>query len=92
MPTGGTIANVSIAGPSARSGASSSAPSASVPMYTASTTANFPPRRCSGSSSSGGNWRIRPTEVISSGTVRVQSSHACSTSEERSQGKNRTPA
>ena len=32
MPTGGTIANVSMAGPSARSGASSSAPSASVPM------------------------------------------------------------
>ena len=61
-------------------------------MYTASTIANLPPRSGSGISSSGGNWRMRPTEVTSSGTVAVHSSHACSTSDDRSHGKKRTPA
>ena len=43
-PTGGTIANVSIAGPSSRSGAISARPSASLPRNAASTTANDWPR------------------------------------------------
>ena len=45
-----------------------------------------------GHSVDGGNCRIRPTEVTSSGTVSVQLRQACSTSAERSQGKNSAPA
>ena len=89
MPTGGTIANVSIAGPSARSGASSSAPSASSPMYDRLDHGELAAAQGSGSSSSGGNCRIRPTEVTSSGTVRVHSSHACSTSDDALPGEER---
>ena len=50
------------------------------------------PRNGSGMTSMGGSWRMRPTDVISSGVVSVQSRQALSTSAERSQGKISQPA
>ncbi len=76
----GIVATVSIAGPSARSGSSSFAPSASSPSQIACTTTNDLPRTGSGISGIGGNCRMRPTEVISSGTSAVQVRQAFSTS------------
>jgi hypothetical protein len=92
MPAGGTIPIVSMIGRSARSGSVSSSPSALSPRKTSSSTAKLCPRSGSGTTGSGGNCSIRPTEVTSSGTVRVQSSQARRTSAERSQGKNIAPA
>ena len=90
---GSTIANVLISGPRSVSGRSSSAPSASLPRYTAWRIANDLPRTISGTSSSGGNCMSRPTVVISSGSpAATKSCHACMTSDARSNGKNSEPA
>ena len=66
---------MSITGPSARSGSSRRSPSSGSPSQIASTTTNDWPRTGSGISGIGGNWRIRPTEVISSGRSSVQARH-----------------
>ena len=50
------------------------------------------PRNGPGTSGSGGNRRMWPIEVTSSGTARVHSRQACSTSAARWMGKNRSPA
>ena len=86
------MANVSSCGPSSRSGRSSSAPSASLPMYAASTITKERPRTCSGISGMGGNCMRRPAEVISSGVSAAHSLQAFSTSAARSKGKKRMPA
>lgn len=53
--TGGIAAKVSITGSSSRSGRSTCKPSASPPMWKASTITKLRPRRPSGTSPSGGN-------------------------------------
>ena len=83
---------VSTSGPSARSGSSSFAPSFSVPRKAASTPANLPPRTSSGTSGMSGTWRMRASELSSSGSVGSSSFQACSTSAERSQGNRNIPA
>ena len=50
------------------------------------------PRSGSGIRSIGGNWRMRPTDVISSGVVSVQSRQAVSTFSDCSQGQMSQPA
>jgi len=92
MPAGGTVAKVSIAGLSPRSGASSSAAASSSPRTTASRTTKELPRSGSGISGKGGKARTRPTELTSSGMEPVHSSQAPSTSGARSSGKNSAPA
>ena len=77
---------------SARSGSIQASPSAAAPHQIASTSTNDLPRISSGKNGSGGNCMIRPTDVISSGTVAVQSRHARSTSRARSTGNQRMPA
>ena len=67
-PAAGIVAKVSISGSSASSGARSAGPSASSPMYAASTTTKLRPRSGSGMNSGiGGSGGARPTEVTSSG-------------------------
>ena len=88
----GMVANVSIAGPRARSGASRASVSSCGSRTTASTTTNDWPDRNGGRSGSRGKRSMRPTDVTSFGTVRTHSRHACSTSAARSIGKKRTPA
>ena len=91
-PTGGMSANVSISGPSARSGASSSA-ARSASSTTAPSMITTPrPRRNSGSSGSGGSCMMRAEVVTESGTAAVHSRQACMTSRARSHGKSIMPA
>ena len=89
---GGTIENVSSSGRRSRRGRSSSAPSASVPRWAASTIAYERPRTISGTSWRSGNCINRATEVISAGAVAVHSRHACMTSDARSKAKKSAPA
>ena len=89
---GGCIANVSISGPSARSGASSSRPASSVPRNAALTIANERPRTGSGTSGSGGKWMMFAHEVISSGRPSSSAVHVRRTSVVRSKPKNSAPA
>ena len=70
----------------------SAAPSASSPMYVASTRTNELPRSGSGTCGIGGKDMRRPTEVTSFGVPSTHSRQAFSTSEARSTGKKRTPA
>ena len=90
--TGGTWANVSTSGASPRSGASTAAASATPPATAPSITTIERPRTNSGSSGSGGTCRMRADVVTSSGTVRVHSTHAASTSRARSAGHSSMPA
>ena len=90
--TGGTASNVSISGPSARSGASSSAARSSLSRIAPSITHEPRPRRNSGRSGSGGICMMRAEVVTVSGTVAVHSRQACSTSRARSHGNISMPA
>ncbi len=95
MSGAGIVATMSISGSRSRNTRTSSAPIrswSSVPVYATSTATMLRPRRGSGAKGRSGIWRIRPTEVISSGTVRVHSAQARSTSSERSQGQMNQPA
>ena len=90
--TGGTVANVSRAGPSSRSGRSSARPSASLPRNAAITTANERPRANAGTSGIGGKCISDAHDMSSSGSVGSSAVQACSTSDARSNGKNIAPA
>ncbi len=68
-PAGAIPANVSISGPSARSGARRSAACASVPSSATSIVANDRPRSAAGRTSSGGSEIRRPTDVACLGGV-----------------------
>ena len=92
-PTGAMSANVSISGPSARSGASSSPARAGVLDEVAPSIITTPrPRRNCGSSGIGGNCMIRIDVVTESGTSAVHSRQVCMTSRARSTGKSIMPA
>ena len=67
----GSIAMVSIAGRSARSGARSAAPSSAVPMQADSTMTKDPPRRWSGRNGASGSCSSRPSDSQLSGTVAI---------------------
>ena len=88
----GTVANVSISGWRSSSGRRSLRPDAASPRIVASTTTTCRPRSTSGISGIGGSCSRRPMEVTSSGTVRVHSAHAPSTSAARSIGQISQPA
>ncbi len=79
---------MSSSGSSARSGASMSGS----PRIAASTTTSLRPRSGAGTSGSGGTWRIRHSEVMSSGTVVVHSRQALKISSARSHGHAIAPA
>jgi hypothetical protein len=89
---GETIANVSISGSSARSGASAAAAECSSPSAAPSITTIRRPRTTSGISGTGGTWISRAEVVMLSSAVAVHSRHACRTSRARSQGHSIMPA
>ena len=89
----GVVATVSMVGPeAAQRREQARRPRPRSPSQIASTTTKERPRTGSGISGIGGSWRMRPTEVISSGRSSVQARHTLRISAARSTGNQRTPA